>query len=625
MTPSGLIGATIVRTHDSAGLPLPSSEQQRPALLVPAGLSVDADRDGDIDDIDPRLNSQTSPFWFAVNDDDDVDAAAEAATAGTDWQNGRVDGKDDLADFFPLFLDIKQLLGVLPHSASGLTYKFKQADGAVNVVFTSLTRETAFGYLDTASATTGYGPDFGQAAASATTQQVTASGLALPAAFLTRIRDEGQGVVLVEMRGLSSAPLRLVVENADGVEIAELALGLSSFRFHADAGKVHLGFDPPNKAEGDPANEYWASVVQGATNDILNLDMPAGALGGMQWRVTPADTARVGIAMPYGTTAKVTITGHNTGATEPEPAKIELIPFGRGGPAVLTLNVMVLPQREMKLAIYTLEDPDSPLSQFATTPTVDLPTNEEILAVCNEAYIQAGVRFVLHSSVLPPNTRSRFYPYDSRGVFISPGVARFDPSLPTRSCDGVMSYGEMRAMYYGASDAPEKTIFDVSSSSSEAIRFILVRQSGVSYANVAEDSDDHVLAPLVPDDVAKIRGLSSGELFAKDLKTPRQIALAIAHELGHMLGLATANELSGGGPFKTGRHDQPPYPAPVNLDDPNGQLPAHPGDDVAIARPVPNRALMQGGAPEADGLPWMHGHWMRNEDWERANEKGGTF
>ncbi len=155
------------------------------------------------------------------NDDDDNPGLNFLA----DYLNSVVDGVDDLPDLFPVFLDIKQLMTVLPPGAS-VKYKLKQADGALNLVYTNLTRATAFSY-QTGTLTTGFGPSFAQPAATATTQQITAAGIELPAAFLTNIKDNDQGVILVEMRAMTAAPLKLVVEK-DNVQIAEVAVDIAT-------------------------------------------------------------------------------------------------------------------------------------------------------------------------------------------------------------------------------------------------------------------------------------------------------------------------------------------------------------------------------------------------------------
>jgi hypothetical protein len=214
--------------------------------LTAAALMVDADRDGVIQPYDPKDKaSETALFHFWSNDDDDIDPAAEAATTGTDWQNTRVDGEDDLADFFPVFLDIKQLLAVLPHTTDGITYKLKHAEGRLNFVYTSLRRATAFNYLTDAANT--YGPSAGQTAATATTQQITAAGVPLDATFLTRVKDQDQGVILVEGCISSVNSLVLTVEK-NGASIAEISLNLSLMK----VAKVTINtFIPQNNVE-DP-------------------------------------------------------------------------------------------------------------------------------------------------------------------------------------------------------------------------------------------------------------------------------------------------------------------------------------------------------------------------------------
>ena len=83
---------------------------------------------------------------------------------------GVVHGARDLIDLFPVYLDIKQLLTVLPPSDS-IKYKLKQADSAVNFVYTNLTRDHAFDYQrppnNASPLTTGFGVALDQAPQSA--------------------------------------------------------------------------------------------------------------------------------------------------------------------------------------------------------------------------------------------------------------------------------------------------------------------------------------------------------------------------------------------------------------------------------------------------------------------------
>jgi hypothetical protein len=112
-----------------------------------------------------------------------------------------------------------------------------------------------------------------------------------------------------------------------------------------------------------------------------------------------------------------------------------------------------------------------------------------------------------------------------------------------------------------------------------------------------------------------------GVVFARNLVALEQIYLAVAHEIGHNLDLSFANEQGG--------HDLPPYPPQVESDNPNGfegekPGPAYDGTDEGGTphQDKPSKAIMMSGSPDAEGkLPWLHGRWMRWEDWELANEK----
>ena len=103
-------------------------------MRVPAiSIVVDANRDGVINFNSTDATSASAPFRFWLNDDDDnADSVADA-------MDGVVNGTDDLEDFYPAFLDLKSLIAAMPPSSS-VKYKLKQDDGAVNFVYTNLTR-----------------------------------------------------------------------------------------------------------------------------------------------------------------------------------------------------------------------------------------------------------------------------------------------------------------------------------------------------------------------------------------------------------------------------------------------------------------------------------------------------
>lgn len=207
-----------------------------PVMMVSASLAVDANRDGTIklpSEDSTDATSAATPFRFWINDDDDSgdmggsDIPGQTTTAN--YADNIVNGTRDLVDFFPVYLDLKQLLTVLPPSAS-VKYKLKQAGNALNFVYTNLARDTttiregALAY-QMKVLTTGFGPDFTQAAGAATTQQITAAGVELLSAFLTGVKDSDWGVLLIEGRAATTAPLVLSVEK-DGTSIAEVKLEL---------------------------------------------------------------------------------------------------------------------------------------------------------------------------------------------------------------------------------------------------------------------------------------------------------------------------------------------------------------------------------------------------------------
>ncbi|MCX6936557.1 MAG: hypothetical protein NTU80_01460 [Verrucomicrobia bacterium] len=211
---------------------------------------MDANRDGTItlaSDLnpDPELSDQTAknkPFRFASNDDDDDPVLSR----GYDYSDAYVNEAEDLKDFFPVFLDIKELLNVLPHTTPGIVYKLKHEEEALNFVYTSLTRATAFQYRTNGDTSTGYGVGGSFHATSAPTIRITAAGVELHSDFLNRIKNNNQGVILVEMRNNSDSwtqqlnnisgrvtkPLRLVVEKDETV-IAEIAVNLKSIEVAA--------------------------------------------------------------------------------------------------------------------------------------------------------------------------------------------------------------------------------------------------------------------------------------------------------------------------------------------------------------------------------------------------------
>ncbi len=230
-------------------------------------LAVDANRDGEIhlaskDDSD--ATSTSTPYRFWINDDDDTGPVEGndipgQASGTADYSNAVVDSVRDLVDFFPVYLDIKQLLTVLPPSAS-IKYKLKQADGALNFVYTNQNRAQALDYqkpklppLGNGPLTSGFGPQFIQAPGLATTTPIPVAGVELSSSFLDLIRNNDGGVLLIEARSATDTPLMLTVEK-EGAIIAEIKLELKISKVEDMYRRLNLrdkNGSPPPGLEGD--------------------------------------------------------------------------------------------------------------------------------------------------------------------------------------------------------------------------------------------------------------------------------------------------------------------------------------------------------------------------------------
>lgn len=214
----------------------------RPVLLP--RLVADVDRDGTLRSDGTDDATASNPFRFWINDDDDHgddkrssadDIPLPVGSGARDSADTAVDGIRDLEDFFPVFLDIKSLLNALPITTGGISYRLRQDDGAIGVVFTNLSRTQALDYLRGAPAglDTGYGRTLTQKAGEATVTKITAAGVDISStgapnasqAFFQRIRDNDGGVLLVEASKPTDKPLVLEVWR-DSALVAEFKLEL---------------------------------------------------------------------------------------------------------------------------------------------------------------------------------------------------------------------------------------------------------------------------------------------------------------------------------------------------------------------------------------------------------------
>jgi hypothetical protein len=218
-------------------------------------LAVDYNRDGKIEwpneetpfKPTPDDVSNTEPYVFWLNDDDDVhdDETAGNDVPGTNsgvgnfawlgdynYESDGIDGTRDLIDFFPIAIDFHDFFTLVP-KAKSYKFRLKHEEAALNIVYTGMTANNSDYFLKEVDLTK-LDPLFGawQLATEISaplTHEVTSEGIILPQAFITLIKEKNnQGIILAEVRGESSKPLVLEVENAEGHVIltAELPLKL---------------------------------------------------------------------------------------------------------------------------------------------------------------------------------------------------------------------------------------------------------------------------------------------------------------------------------------------------------------------------------------------------------------
>jgi hypothetical protein len=200
--------------------------------VIRAGLIPDWNHDRVIDDDDKDQAMVLDPFRFWINDDDDFGDISEDDSDvpgqgglfdNANYEDDEVNGRSDLLDFFPVWLDLHDTLNLLPPSGT-VQYKLKQANGAVRAVYTDLTKGSAGNFLTTEGNT--YGPSFNQNSYEADTFEVTSSGVTLSRDFLDKIKnDASKGILLMEGAASTTSPLVLEIWK-DGARICEKEMPL---------------------------------------------------------------------------------------------------------------------------------------------------------------------------------------------------------------------------------------------------------------------------------------------------------------------------------------------------------------------------------------------------------------
>lgn len=195
-------------------------KDELPLTLVPAEMVPDCNRDGVIDGKDRGQVTSKMPWRWWLNDDNDSGdlGGDDFPGSGRNGNDSCVNGVRDLVDFFPLYLDLKQLLTVL--TAEDCEYRVVHEGASLQFVYTDL----AIG--DVRRHHHDQGP--ANELRNAQTNKIFANGFTrLTTSFLNKIKnEEGKGVLLVEAAiPASDKPLVLEVFKK-GRKIAETKLSL---------------------------------------------------------------------------------------------------------------------------------------------------------------------------------------------------------------------------------------------------------------------------------------------------------------------------------------------------------------------------------------------------------------
>ncbi len=204
----------------------------RDFTVIPAGLEVDADRDGVI--AAGERPSSDRPLRHWVNDDDDsgewqgqADLPGLAGTQADHAQDG-IDGQRDLVDFIPLNLALGAALRRL-RPEDGFKYVLRQADRCVQAVPTGLTRATV-GAIHRNDELRVFGPSLaGPCDAAEILRPDAEGGIELPEELLRHIARKEHGILLLEGTRPSVRPLRLEILLDEEVVVSlELPLAIST-------------------------------------------------------------------------------------------------------------------------------------------------------------------------------------------------------------------------------------------------------------------------------------------------------------------------------------------------------------------------------------------------------------
>lgn len=240
---------------------------------IEVGLIPDANRDGVIDERDKGWVTPDNPWRWWVNDDRDKGGTEGITDGSGDTPSGnfgnsylfQVDGMRDLVDFFPLYLDLGELLKGFPPERCD--YRLSHPDGAIHYV------EVPFVNPRLGRGAAAHLVDIGVATALAGAKgHSTRKGTKLTPAFLNAVAA-GRGLVLCEGVLDNDKPLYLEIE-PEGGEPVWVRLSLRINRVEAMYRHLNLRDQLPDPGDhgnpgklptrlGDPGDPYPDALTNG--------------------------------------------------------------------------------------------------------------------------------------------------------------------------------------------------------------------------------------------------------------------------------------------------------------------------------------------------------------------------
>ena len=204
-------------------------------------LIPDYQRDHCITVFDRNMATNGEPMILWINDDNDKRSQdyseGDEDIPGKDFlydaKNQQVDGVCDFLDFFPIQIETAGIFEMINrHSHLRAAYEeglfklyLRQADSAVNVIWTSLTKQNCGDYLT--QNILDCGEELNQAIHDVTVQRVTDEGVPLPLPFINLTQENSDtGIILVEGVFESNAPLVLELRYNDEVMFWQTELPL---------------------------------------------------------------------------------------------------------------------------------------------------------------------------------------------------------------------------------------------------------------------------------------------------------------------------------------------------------------------------------------------------------------